>query len=151
MLVKSNEHTDSVSVWFLPHTVHQVHILKLWCYLIWTPVTPKYKKRWKTIKITHLTTTTTYIIMLFYKVYVVIQVLFLCAGRSSVFLRSEQGVELMCWKSRDKTATDFKNISKLLSWRVIICCIHRQASKSQLTKLAPALFFCSSVFLSGIF
>lgn len=55
----------------------------------------------------------------------------------------------MSWKSSDKTAMDFKNISELLSWWLIICCIHSHHSKSHQTKLTPALFFCSSIFFRG--
>ena len=64
--------------------------------------------------------------------------------------RKWTGGWMMCWKSLDKTAMDFKDISKLLSWWLIICCIHSQDSKSPLTKLTPSLFFFwSSVFFSG--
>lgn len=47
------------------------------------------------------------------------------------------------WKSKDKTAMDFKNISKLLSWWRLICCIHSRDSKSQPPPLL-FIYLCSA-------
>lgn len=74
--------------------------------------------------------------------------LYFSVGWSAVYLRSEQQGWMMCWNSRDM---DFKNISKLLSQWLIICCIYSQDSKSQQTRLTLALFFSSSIFFKGSF